>query len=99
MIRGTTPTHVFKTDADLSDAEVVYVTYQQGSKKLEKTKEDLTFTDTGFELKLTQAETLGFKSGGINAEVQIRARFADGTAVASNVIVVPVSKIIKGGEI
>ena len=42
MIRGTTPTHVFRTDADLSDAEVVYVTYQQGSKKLEKTKENLT---------------------------------------------------------
>lgn len=99
MIRGTTPTHVFKTDVDLSDAEVVYVTYGQGNKQLEKTKKDLTFTDTGFEVKLTQAETLGFKALGINAEVQIRARYADGTAIASNIIVVPVSKIIKGGVI
>ena len=38
MIRGTTPTHVFTTDVDLSDATVVYVTYAQGSKKLEKQK-------------------------------------------------------------
>jgi len=99
MIRGTTPTHVFTTDVDLSDAEVVYVTYAQGQKQLEKTKDDLTFTDTGFELELTQQETLGFKSLGTNAEVQIRARYADGTAIASNVIVVPISKIIKGGVI
>ena len=99
MIRGTTPTHIYKTDADLSDAEVVYVTYQQGNRVLEKTKDDLTFTDTGFELKLTQDETLKFKAGVIDAEVQIRARFADGTAVASNVIPVPISKIIKGGVI
>ena len=53
----------------------------------------------GFEVKLSQEETLGFKSTGIDAEVQIRARWEDGTAVASNVIVVPVSKIIKGGVI
>lgn len=99
MIRGTTPTHVFKTDVDLSDADVVYVTYKQGQKTLEKEKGDLKFTDSGFELELTQEETLSFKSNGINAEVQIRARYADGTAIASNVIVVPVSKIIKGGVI
>lgn len=99
MIRGTTPTHVFTTDVDISDAEVVYVTYMQGNKKLEKTKEDLTFTETGFEVKLTQKETLDFKAMGMNAEVQIRARFEDGTAVASNVIVVPISKILKGGVI
>lgn len=99
MIRGTTPTHVFTTDVDISDADVVYVTYAQGQKKLEKQKSDLTFTDTGFEVRLTQKETLDFKSTGMNAEVQIRARWGDGTAVASNVIVVPVSKIIKGGVI
>ena len=99
MIRGTTPTHVFTTDVDLSDASVVYVTYAQGSLKLEKTKDDLTFTDKGFEVKLSQKETLAFKAMGASAEGQIRARYEDGTAVASNVIVVPISKIIKGGVI
>lgn len=99
MIRGTTPTHVFTTDVDLSDAEVIYVTYAQGSKKIEKVKDDLNFTDKGFETKLSQEETLDFKAGSIDVEVQVRARYADGTAIASNVIKVPVSKIIKGGVI
>ena len=44
MIRGTTPTHHFICNADLSDAEVIYVTYQQGTKVLEKEKSDLSFT-------------------------------------------------------
>ena len=99
MIRGTTPTHIFTTDVDLSDAEAIYVTYAQGSKKIEKQKDDLTFTDTGFELELTQEETLDFKAGRIDVEVQIRAKYADGTAIASNIIDIPVSRIIKGGVI
>ena len=99
MIRGTTPTHVFETDVDLSDAEVLYVTYRQGTIVVEKTKDDCEVTSDSVSVKLTQKETLLFKAGNYNTEVQIRARFADGTAVASNTIDLDVSPILKRGEI
>ena len=34
MRRGTTPTHIFLTDIDLTDAEVIYLTYQMNGKTI-----------------------------------------------------------------
>lgn len=99
MIRGTTPTHVFETDVDISDAVVLYVTYKQGNVIVEKTKEDCEVTSNSISVKLTQKDTLLFKVGNYKTEVQIRARFEDGTAVASNAIPLDVSPILKRGEI
>lgn len=97
--RGTTPIHVFNVDTDLRDAEVVYVTYKQGSNKvLEKEKSQLTIGEKSIELKLTQQETIKFKKS-LPVRVQIRARYIDGTAIASNIIETTVNDILKEGVI
>lgn len=99
MLRGTTPTHVFKTNIDLSDAEVIFITYkQQGKILVEKTIDDVTLTAEEVSVKLTQEDTLAFDEHS-NVKLQIRARFADGTAVACPVIERPVGDILKEGEI
>lgn len=99
MRRGTTPTHTFTTDIDLTDAEVIFITYEQAGKPvMEKTKEDLTITAETLTVKLTQEETLAFELGK-PVEMQIRARFADGTAVASQVMRTNADVILKEGVI
>lgn len=99
MIRGTTPTHIFKTNIDLSDAEVIYITYKQnGAIKVEKTIDDITATAEQISTKLTQEETLSFDEHG-DVKMQIRARFADGTAVACKWFARKVGEILKEGVI
>lgn len=98
MRRGTTPTHTITVDVDLTDAEVIYLDYRQKNKiVLEKTKDDMTVEEGQIQVKLTQAETLAFSDDTVT--IQLRARFADGTAVASNFMRIDVSGIIKDGEI
>ena len=99
MIRGTTPTHVFETDVDLTGAEALYVTYKQGGVVVEKTLEDCAVTAESVTVELTQAETLLFQADGFRAQVQLRVKFPDGSALASNIIPVDVSHILKQGEI
>lgn len=99
MIRGTTPTHIFDTDISLVSAQEIYVTYVQGDTRLEKTIEDVKVTDDTLELELTQEETLMFAADNYKAQVQIRAKFPDGTAVASNIMHMIVSPILKEGVI
>ena len=97
--RGTTPVHTFTVDLDLTNAEVVYLTYKQGSTTLiEKAKDELEITATTLLFKLTQEETLKLKNVR-DVEIQIRARFPDGTAVASNIMDAPVLRILKEGVI
>ena len=99
MRRGTTPSHTFTTDIDLSDAEVVYVTYKQGSKViLEKDKDGMDITSDSIVIELTQEDTLSFKMGQ-PVRVQIRARFPSGSAVASNIIQTTADEILKEGEL
>lgn len=99
MRRGTTPTHKFKTDADLTEATVLYITYQQdGETVLEKTLEDCTITPCAVSVTLTQAETLAFSTAGY-VSIQIRAGFADGSRVASSILKISVGEILKDGEI
>ena len=102
MYRGTTPTNTFKSALDLSEADVVYITYKQrGQTVLEKQKADITFTTEQqlycMTIGLTQENTLAFGAGDV--AIQIRARFSDGRAVASNIITAPVSQILKEGVI
>lgn len=99
MRRGTTPTHTFTTDIDLTDAEVIFITYEQaGEVVMEKTADDLAITADSLTVKLTQEETLAFELGK-PVEMQIRARFADGTAVASQVMRTNADVILKEGVI
>lgn len=110
MIRGTTPTNTFTSTVDLSDAEVVYITYdQRGETVVEKTKEDITFytpeqtqentpTTYAFSVQLTQEETLRFTAKH-SVEIQVRARFSNGSAPASKIISTTADRVLKEGVI
>ena len=100
MRRGTTPKHIFTTDVDLTDAEVIYITYKQGGQVVAE-KELADFNEVSPEeiaVELTQEETLAFSEYS-EVYIQIRARFADGHAVASNIMKVPAEAILKEGVI
>lgn len=98
MRRGTTPTHTFNTDLDLTAAEVIYITYQQDCKNLELTGDRITRDINKVIVTLTQEETLAFAEDQ-PVYIQIRARFGDGEAVASNIIKVDAREILKDGLI
>ena len=98
MRRGTTPTNTFTVDTDLTNAVAVYVTYSQGKNVIiEKSMEDLTITSTKVEVTLSQEDTLAFSGGAV--QIQIRAKFGDGSAIASNIIMASVDQILKDGVI
>lgn len=98
MYRGTTPTNVFRTDVDLENASVLFVSYKQNGKVvLEKSLEDVNVKKTLVTVNLTQKETLLFQDGIIT--IQIRAKFPDNTAIASNLIRTTAEEIVKDGEI
>lgn len=101
MRRGTTPTHTFTTEVDLSEATDIYITYQQDGKNVvEKTIDDITFIEGGFQITLTQKDTLAFTSDtSKKIDVQVRAVLGDGTAIASNIIRIDAHAILKDGEI
>lgn len=99
MRRGTTPTHEFKTDTDLTNAEVLYITYKQGEKKIiEKDIDSVSVETDKVTTSLTQEETLSVAPYG-TVKIQIRARLADGTAVASNIMSASPEDILKDGVI
>ena len=99
MRRGTTPIHTFIPDIDLTGMEVLFITYvQDGKTVLEKTIEDTTYDGEKITVSFTQEDTLAFHTAK-RVEIQIRARFPDGSAVASNILNVPVERILKEGEI
>lgn len=99
MRRGTTPIHTFTTDIDLQDAAVIWLTYKMDGKiVIDKQKQDLLVTEDEIQIKLTQEETLELRKGE-KVRIQIRARFEDGTAVASNIMETTVAEILKNGEI
>lgn len=100
MTRGTTPTHTFTTDIDLSGADEIYVTYKQGNKTVcEYTLENgVTATEDTVVVTLSQADTLAANPNH-SLFVQIRAAFPNGTRVASNIIQLNVGTVLKEGEI
>ena len=99
MRRGTTVENTFTTDIDLTEAEVIFITYKQKNRKvIEKSIDDIDVSTDSLVVTLTQADTLAF-SAGTPVEVQIRARFVSGSAVASNVMTTTVDKILKEGVI
>lgn len=100
MIRkGTTPTHIFNTNVDLTEAVALYVTYKQGGRVvIEKDISECEVTSTNVTTKLTQADSLKLNETQ-TVEMQIRARFSDGTAIASNIMESDAGRVLKGGEI
>ena len=103
MYRGTTPTHTFEADIDLSDADVMYITYSQGNKtRVEKSLDDedgsVSITDNVVTVTLTQKDTLAFREN-CEVRIQLRVGFADGSRIASNIIRTTADEILKEGEI
>lgn len=102
MIRGTTPTHTFTTDIDLTEATLLYITYTQNGKTIvEKDISEVRVDKNVVTTWLTQTETLKFSAKpqtGI-VEIQIRAGFADGGRIASDIIRTDIKNILKDGEI
>lgn len=99
MTRFTTPTNTFDVNLDLTEAEAVYVTYSQNDEVVfEKTGAQLDITPGRLSVTLTQEDT-GKLSTLYPVEIQIRARFADNSAPASDVMRAPVKKVLKEGVI
>ena len=100
MKRGTTPTHIFTVDVDLTQATVIYLTYKQGSTTvIERDKTEMTVTSDSITVELTQEETLALNTS--NAiQIQIRAGFNDGSRIASDILTIsPAGEILKDGVI
>lgn len=115
MRRGTTPTHCFKVKLSLENLTDAYVTYSQyGKPVVEKSLADeaieVDVENSTLSTKLSQEDTLKFTAGSwdrrFNAEgkddrvyIQVRLKFSDGTAMASNFITRDVEDVLKDGEI
>lgn len=99
MRRGTTPTHIFEVDIDLTIAEVVQLTYKQNNQTiLTKETDDLNIETDKITAELTQQETLMFSTVG-QVNIQIRARFPDGSVIASEILSTTAQAILKEGVI
>lgn len=98
MIRGTTPTHLFHTNIDLTNAKI-YVTYKQnGVTIIEKSNDDISIESDSIKVSLEQKDTLRFKAG-LPVQMQIRYVKQNGSAGASNYMSTEVTDILKNGEI
>lgn len=75
MIRGTTPYIKFNiSGTDLSDITDILVTIEQKGKELTKRGSDVHLNNdgtTGFWIRLTQEETLGFVKGSLSVQVKM----------------------------
>lgn len=100
MRRGTTPTLVFTVEPvlDLSTLAEAWLTIYQAGEVATKTLPDLTQTENGFSVTLTQEETLRLCAGA-GCRIQLRAATGQGAALASNILRVPVGGILKDGII
>ena len=102
MIRGTTPHIEFTLPFDVSPATEIWVTFSQNNSEVFTiVKKDLTIEKNVIDCRLTQAQTLAFKSG-LYAEIQIRVAFNNegyNDALASDIMRTAVQRILKDGEI
>ena len=94
MFRATTPTHTFDIGTDAASLSKILLTYQQGGETiLEKDKTELTCDGTVISYKLTQEETKLFKANR-TVSVQIRFMTAEGTVIASDIMAIPVNRVL-----
>lgn len=103
MIRGTTPTLSFKLPFSAEEISEIWITIAQNKiPVLTKSKGDITIDeedDTIVSFKMSQVETLKMNPN-YAAQLQIRIKMAaDNNAIASEILEVPVSNILKDGII
>lgn len=98
MHRGTTPINIFRTDVDLTNASVLFITYKQNGKViLEKSIDEVKIQNNIVSVYLSQKDTLLFMEGIVT--IQIRVKFSDGSTIASSLIRTSTYEILKDGEI
>ena len=100
MIRGTSPTILLKLiGMELNKIETVYVTLRQGKRKITKSNSnvDVTITEEGIELYLSQEDTLDFKPGEV--QIQVRGLTKDEVAFATDIVAMDMGDILQEGVI
>ena len=86
MIKGTTPTHIFKLPFGTETIKTIQIIYaQNGETKLTKGNSDCVFDGNTVTVKLTQEDTFSFADG-VYVEIQVRVLLFDGNALASRVM-------------
>lgn len=94
MIRGTTPTHIFKMPIDSSTIEEIKITYAQHDEVIfAKEKSACEIKDGEIAVTLTQEETLLLDCKAM-VQIQLRILLTDGSAAASKIIYRPVGKCL-----
>lgn len=96
MTRGTTPTISFELPFPLSNVNELSLSFKQGKTMIVKTLDDVEVIDNEYQIKLSQEETLSFKSD-LTAEAQLRVKLLTGDVLASDVYTVDVERILKDG--
>lgn len=86
MRQGTTPWIELSLDGceNIGSYKKIIITLKQDDVKVNVNKEDLEIEGNVIRFKLTQAETLSFKSGRI-VSIQLRAVDELGNAIATNI--------------
>jgi len=100
MKRGTTPTLTFGLPFSSDLLTAAYITFSQnGSIILEKELSDCTPGENSLELSLSQEDTLLLDSTVGMVMLQLRVKFTDGSAAASDIMHISVGAILKDGVI
>ena len=96
---GTTPTLSFTLSFDPALLAEAWITLQQSAiDTITKTLSDCEINGNKLSFTLTQEETLKLIPD-VQILIQMRVRFADGSAAASRVIRVDAAYILRGGVI
>lgn len=97
MIRGTTPTFIFKTESDCTEFDKLDITFAQADTViLSKGIDDVEIRGTEILITLSERETLLFDSDKNPVEIQIRAGIG-GKRFASDIMATTAQKILKDG--
>lgn len=94
MIRGTTPRLVFEFKHTVDFIKDLRITFEQnGEKKVEKKKDDVSFEDNKVIVKLLQEDTLAFSKAEV-VEVQLKVLTVTGDVLATDVYKLMVQDIL-----
>ena len=99
MIRGTTPDLIFTLPFEVKTIQTLWITfYQAGKEVFTLDNESCDLTDNKVTIRLSQEQTLQLVSNSY-VEIQLRVLNTNNVAMASNILKVPVQRILKGGVI
>lgn len=94
MIRGTTPTHIFKIPFDTGQLKEIRISYAQDDKVIvEKNTSDCILKGDEITVTLSQEDTLKFSHRKV-VEVQLKVLTIDGGVLANNVIRVSAEEVL-----